>query len=86
MFSSKEYDLLLVFSEENLAKNVEVIDKLRTGDIIEFTGHITSLQARKSDSFSDEHYVAHLGTFTVNLTTEEHRETTTHIHKDGRYK
>ena len=43
MFSSREYDLLLTFSADAFSQNQLVIDSLHTGDIIEFTGHVTGL-------------------------------------------
>lgn len=87
MFSSKEYDLLLTFTPDMFVNNYNVIDQLHTGDIIEFTGHVTGLSHRSSESFADEHSVAHLATFTVAKSESEMKhEAHAHVHKDGRYK
>ena len=64
MFSSNDFDIVLTINSDNFIKNKVTIDGLKTGNTIEFSGHITKL-ALKSDEIPNEFNLPQIDVFKI---------------------
>ena len=100
VFSQQDYDLTLAFDIEHFERNEAILDRLKVGSDVEFTGFVRNLGsftykpvANHSAESKGEKRMPMFVVFDISIIKEEdeiavgwNRESHHHVHKDGRYK
>ena len=96
IFAGEDHDLELTFDEEHFNKNLDVLNKLKVGSDIRFTGYLRNIGLLAGHRLETQHDGKKMPTFAVfdleivsledELKTDLFaRKSHHHVHKEGRY-